>query len=116
MALTSSKEQINSYAFAVEACTLPSSVVTNACDTSLGIVYARATCCGSQKKCGRPYKVCLALKSDSGAATDPTCECPARAGGACSHILVALCVLVLLKQNGFKEAPPELSCTKLPQH
>ncbi|XP_075730954.1 uncharacterized protein LOC142774509 [Rhipicephalus microplus] len=112
---TSSKQQTKSYAFAVEAYTLPSSVVTNACDTSLGIVYARATCYRSQKKSGRPYKVSLALKSDSGAVADSTCECPAGAGGACSHILAALRLLVLLKQKGFKEAPPELSCTELPQ-
>lgn len=32
-ALTSSKQQSKSYAFAVEAYTLPSSVLTNACDT-----------------------------------------------------------------------------------
>ncbi|KAH8018835.1 hypothetical protein HPB51_012789 [Rhipicephalus microplus] len=112
---TSSKQQTKSYAFAVEAYTLPSSVVTNACDTSLGIVYARATCYRSQKKSGRPYKVSLALKSDSGAVADSTCECPAGAGGACSHILAALRLLVLLKQKGFKEAPPELSCTELLQ-
>ncbi|KAH8029490.1 hypothetical protein HPB51_000728 [Rhipicephalus microplus] len=112
---TSSKQQTKSYAFAVEAYTLPSSVVTNACDTSLGIVYARATCYRSQKKSGQPYKVSLALKSDSGAVADSTCECPAGAGGACSHILAALRLIVLLKQKGFKEAPPELSCTELPQ-
>ncbi|KAL1444715.1 hypothetical protein MTO96_045430 [Rhipicephalus appendiculatus] len=83
--------------------------------TTLGIVYARATCYRSQKKSGRPYTVSLALKSDSGAVADTTCECPAGAGGACSHILAALRLLVLLKQKGFKEAPPELSCTELPQ-
>lgn len=85
------------------------------CSYSLGIVYARATCYRSQKKSGRPYKVSLALKSDSGAVADSACECPAGAGGACSHILAALRLLVLLKQKGFKEAPPELSCTELPQ-
>ncbi|KAH8040904.1 hypothetical protein HPB51_013074 [Rhipicephalus microplus] len=82
---------------------------------SLGIVYARATCYRSQKKSGRPYKVCLALKTDSGAVADSTCERPAGSGGACSHILAAWRVLLLLKQKGFKEAPPELSCTELPQ-
>ncbi|KAH8036580.1 hypothetical protein HPB51_001614 [Rhipicephalus microplus] len=101
---TSSKQQTKSYAFAMEAYTLPSSVVTNVCDTSLGIVYVHATCYRSQKKSGRPYKVCLALKSDSGAVADSTCERPAGGGGACSHILVALHVHVLLKQKGFKEA------------
>ncbi|KAH8036326.1 hypothetical protein HPB51_024892 [Rhipicephalus microplus] len=112
---TSSKQQTKSCAFAVEGYTLPLSVVTNACDTSLGIVYARATCYRSQKKSGRPYKVCLALKTDSGAVADSTCERPAGSGGACSHILAARRVLLLLKQKGFKEAPLELSCTELPQ-
>ncbi|XP_077556103.1 uncharacterized protein LOC144170281 [Haemaphysalis longicornis] len=110
---TSSKQQSMSYAFAVEAYTLPSSVLTNACDTSLGIVYARATCYRSEKKSGQPYKVSLALKSDSGAVADSTCQCPAGAGGACRHILAALRHLVLLKQKGFKEAPPELSFTQV---
>ncbi|KAH8032836.1 hypothetical protein HPB51_003050 [Rhipicephalus microplus] len=71
---TSSKPLTKSYAFAVGAYTLPSLVVINAWDTSLGIVYARATCYRSQKKSGWPYKVCFALKSDSGAVANSTSE------------------------------------------
>ncbi|KAL1485903.1 hypothetical protein MTO96_047175, partial [Rhipicephalus appendiculatus] len=77
-------------------------------------VYARATCFRSQKKAGKPYKVCLAIKSSSGTVADATCECPAGASGACSHILATVRLIALLKK-GFKEAPPELSCTDLPQ-
>lgn len=46
---------------------------------------------------------------------DTACECPAGSSGACSHILGALRLLILLKGQGFKEAPPELACTELPQ-
>ncbi|KAH7949410.1 hypothetical protein HPB49_009363 [Dermacentor silvarum] len=35
--------------------------------------------------------------------------------GACSHVLAAVCLLALLKQQGFAEPPPELLCTELPQ-
>ncbi|KAL1440265.1 hypothetical protein MTO96_001205 [Rhipicephalus appendiculatus] len=78
-----------------------------------GTVYARATCFRSQKKAGKPYKVCLA-KSSSGTVTNATCECPAGASGAGSHILATVGLIALLKK-GFKEVPPELSCTDLPQ-
>ncbi|KAL1436393.1 hypothetical protein MTO96_049753 [Rhipicephalus appendiculatus] len=80
-----------------------------------GTVYARATCFRSQKKAGKPYKVYLAINSSSGAVTDATCDCPAGTSGACSHILATVRLIALLKKKGFKEAPPELSCTELPQ-
>ncbi|KAM7313309.1 uncharacterized protein ISCGN_003184 [Ixodes scapularis] len=115
MATTSSKQRSKSYVFAVEAYTVPSSVRTNICDSSLGIVYGRAVCYRSQKKTGLPYNVLLAFKADSGEVTESKCACPAGAGGACSHILAVLGLFILLEKEGFKEAPPELSCTELPQ-
>lgn len=72
-------------------------------------------CYRSQKKTGLPYNVLLAFKADSGAVTESKCACPAGAGGACSHILAVLRLFIFLKKEGFKEAPPELSCTELPQ-
>uniref|UniRef100_A0A6B0V768 SWIM-type domain-containing protein n=1 Tax=Ixodes ricinus TaxID=34613 RepID=A0A6B0V768_IXORI len=106
---TSSCQQSN------EPHTLPSSVSTNACDSSLGIVYARATCYGSQKKTGPSHKVLLAFELDSGAVAGAACACPAGTSNTCSHILATLRLLVLLKRKGFEEAPPELSCTELPR-
>lgn len=52
---------------------------------------------------------------NTGAPSSRACECPAGSGGACSHILSALRLLILLKKKGFREAPPELACTELPQ-
>ncbi|KAG0423163.1 hypothetical protein HPB47_001052 [Ixodes persulcatus] len=66
MATTSSKQQSKSYVFAVEAYTVPSSVRTNICDSSLGTIYGRAVCYRSQKKTGMPYNVLLAFKADTG--------------------------------------------------
>ncbi|KAG0418012.1 hypothetical protein HPB47_005186 [Ixodes persulcatus] len=63
--MPSSRQRSKSYAFATEAYTLPSSVMTNVCDSS--------------------------------------------------HILATLRLIILLKTNGYKETPPELSCTELPQ-
>ncbi|KAG0428395.1 hypothetical protein HPB47_024628 [Ixodes persulcatus] len=105
---TSSRQQSN------EAHTLPSSVSTNVCDSSLGIVYARATCYGSQKKTGPSHKVLVAFELDSGAVAGAACACPAGTSGTCNHILATLRLLVLLKRKGFEEAPPELSRTELP--
>ncbi|CAN8023680.1 unnamed protein product [Ixodes persulcatus] len=111
----SSRQQYKSYVFAVEAYTLPSSVSTNVCDSSLRIVCARATRYRSQKKAGLPYKVLVTFGLASGAITGASCACPAGTSGACSHVLATLHLIVLLKQKGFREAPPELSCTELPQ-
>ncbi|XP_040072516.2 uncharacterized protein LOC115329946, partial [Ixodes scapularis] len=111
----SSRQRSKSYAFATEAYTLPSSVMTNVCDSRLGVVYAKATCFRSQKKTGVPYKIQVAFRLDTGAVTGATCECPAGASGACSHILATLRLIILLKTKGYKETPPELSCTELPQ-
>ncbi|KAH6946654.1 hypothetical protein HPB50_014405 [Hyalomma asiaticum] len=111
----SSRQLTKSYNFAVEAYALPSSVATNTCDLSEGTVYARATCFRSQRKAGKPYKVYLAIKSSSGVVTHASCECPAGASGACSHILATVRLIALLKKKRFKEAPPELSCTDLSQ-
>ncbi|KAL1429585.1 hypothetical protein MTO96_016095 [Rhipicephalus appendiculatus] len=80
-----------------------------------GAVYARATCFRSQEKAGKPYNVCLAIKSSSGTVKDATCECPAGANGGCSHIFATVRLIALLKKKGFREAPRELSCSDLPQ-
>lgn len=106
---TSSRQQSN------EAYTMPSSVSTNVCDSSLGIVYARATCYGSQKKTSPPYKVLVAFELDSGTVAGVACDCPAGNSSACCHSLATLRLLVLLKRKGFEEAPPELSRMELPQ-
>ncbi|XP_037565513.1 uncharacterized protein LOC119445268 [Dermacentor silvarum] len=81
----------------------------------LGIVHVHCTCFRSQKKSGRPYNVQLSVQSATGVPRTTTCECPAGKSGACSHILAAVRLLALLKQQGFAEPPPELSCTELPQ-
>ncbi|KAG0414493.1 hypothetical protein HPB47_008336 [Ixodes persulcatus] len=65
MATTSSKQRSKSYVFAVEAYTVPSSVRTNICDSSLGTIHGRAVCYRSQKKTGLPYDVLLAFKADT---------------------------------------------------
>ncbi|KAH7982733.1 hypothetical protein HPB52_006908 [Rhipicephalus sanguineus] len=92
------RQRAKSYALAVESYTLPSSVETNACDSRLGLVYARATCYRSRKKTGRPYEVRLTFKISSGAVEDATCECPAGESGACSHILAALQLLIFMRK------------------
>ncbi|KAH7959136.1 hypothetical protein HPB49_008648 [Dermacentor silvarum] len=103
------------YSFAIEAYCSPSSLRTNTCDSGLGIVHVHCTCFRSQKKSGRPYNVQLSVQSATGVPRTTTCECPAGKSGACSHILAAVRLLALLKQQGFAEPPPELSCTELPQ-
>ncbi|KAH7949279.1 hypothetical protein HPB49_007033 [Dermacentor silvarum] len=99
----SARQRKKAYSFAIEAYCSPSSLRTNTCDS------------GSQKKSGRPYNVQLSVHSATGVPRTTTCECPAGKSGACSQILAAVRRLVLLKQQGFAELPPELSCTELPQ-
>ncbi|XP_077535035.1 uncharacterized protein LOC144146942 isoform X1 [Haemaphysalis longicornis] len=84
-------------------------------DVSCGLVHARGTCFRSQKKAGAPYQVQVTLDRSSGVVKATTCQCPAGSGGACSHVLALLRLLVLLQQHGYKEPPPVLSCTELPQ-
>lgn len=79
-----------------------------------GIIYARANCFRNRKS-GQPHKVLLAFQVDSGKVADAACECPAGASGTCTHVPAALRLTILLQKKGFKEAPPELSCTDLPQ-
>ncbi|CAN8016629.1 unnamed protein product [Ixodes persulcatus] len=43
------------------------------------------------------------------------CLCPASRSGVCSHSITALELLLLLKENNYKDPPPEMSCTELPQ-
>ncbi|KAL1486734.1 hypothetical protein MTO96_046841 [Rhipicephalus appendiculatus] len=78
------------------------------------LIRVRALCYRSQKKTAPAYKVSAAFSHD-GNIHDCTCECAARENGACHHILGLLKVVLLLKKNGYNEAPPELSCTELPQ-
>ncbi|KAH7977989.1 hypothetical protein HPB49_004123 [Dermacentor silvarum] len=111
----SARQRKKAYSFAIEAYCSPSSLRTNTCDSGLGIVHVHCTCFRSQKKSGRPYNVQLSVHSATGVPRTTTCECPAGKSGACSHILAAVRLLALLKQQGFAEPPPELSCTELPQ-
>ncbi|XP_077561775.1 uncharacterized protein LOC144178114 [Haemaphysalis longicornis] len=95
----------------------PSSVRTNTCDSQLGLIQVVSSCFRSQRKIGRPYVVCLTSETDSGEIVEAACECPAGCSGACSHILVAVHLLVLrslraqlpqqwgrLRQQGIKPA------------
>lgn len=74
----------------------------------------RSLCFRSQKKTAAPYRVSAVLTHD-GFIDECACECAARENGACHHVVALLKLLVLLKGQGYEEAPPELSCTELPQ-
>ncbi|KAH7953865.1 hypothetical protein HPB49_013150 [Dermacentor silvarum] len=78
------------------------------------LVRVRAKCFRSQKKTATPYAVSALLTHD-GFVKECTCECAARENGTCHHIMGLLKVLVPLLDNGYAEAPPEMSCTELPQ-
>ncbi|KAG0444823.1 hypothetical protein HPB47_013342 [Ixodes persulcatus] len=109
----SGRQREKAYRFAVEAYTEPSSVATQTSDTSSGIVHVRGTCFRSQKKTGLPYPVSVTFRAGDIAAT--ACKCPAGKGGTCSHVLALLQLLMQLQKEGYKEPPPALSCTELPQ-
>ncbi|KAL1418437.1 hypothetical protein MTO96_042964 [Rhipicephalus appendiculatus] len=89
--------------------------VTNGLAFLFRIVHVHSTCFRSQKKTGRPYNVQLSFNAATGVPRTTACECPAGKSGACSHVLAAVRLLALLKQQGFAEPPPALACTELPQ-
>lgn len=74
-----------------------------------GIVHVHCTWFRSQKKSGRSYNVQLAFNTVTGVPRTIACECPAGKSGACSHVLAAVRLLALLKQQGFAEPPPALA-------
>ncbi|XP_077535926.1 uncharacterized protein LOC144148223 [Haemaphysalis longicornis] len=92
----------------------PSSVRVASSSASPGDVHVKCKCFRSQKKTSKPYEVDVVL-GPGGTVTKATCQCPAGKSGACSHSRAALNLLALLKQQGYTEPPPELSCTELPQ-
>ncbi|XP_077517211.1 uncharacterized protein LOC144128037 [Amblyomma americanum] len=110
------RQRKKAYTFAIGAYWSPSSLRTNTCDSGLGIVHVHYTCFRSQKKSGRPYNVQISFHITTGVPRSTACECPAGKSGACSHVLAAVRLLALLKEQGFAEPPPELACTELPQH
>ncbi|XP_049267481.1 uncharacterized protein LOC119377008 [Rhipicephalus sanguineus] len=104
-----------SHKFAVESYVQTASIETSSyTDSDSTLIRVRALCYRSQKKTAPAYKVSATFFHD-GSIQDCTCECAVRENGACHHILGLLKVVLLLKENGYNEAPPELSCTELPQ-
>lgn len=99
-------------AFMLEPTEVNLSFLLQCSDSTL--VRVRAKCFRSQKKTATPYAVSALLTHD-GFVKECTCECAARENGTCHHIMGLLKVLVLLLDNGYAEAPPEMSCTELPQ-
>lgn len=98
-------------AFMLEPTEVNLSFLLQCSDSTL--VRVRAKCFRSQKKTATPYAVSALLTHD-GFVKECTCECAARENGTCHHIMGLLKVLVLLLDNGYAEAPPEMSCTELP--
>ncbi|XP_077523424.1 uncharacterized protein LOC144134375, partial [Amblyomma americanum] len=111
----SARQRKKAYSFAIEAYCSPPSLRRNTSDSGLGIVHVYYTCFRSQKKSGRPYYVQMSFHITTGVPRTTACECPAGKSGACSHVLAAVRLLALLKEQGFAEPPPELACKELPQ-
>ncbi|KAH6919513.1 hypothetical protein HPB50_029498 [Hyalomma asiaticum] len=104
-----------SHKFAVESYVQTASIETSSyTDSDSTLIRVHALCYRSQKKTAPAYKVSATFFRD-GSIHDCTCECAVRENGACHHILGLLKVVLLLKENGYNEAPPELPCTELPQ-
>lgn len=76
-------------------------------------VTVRGKCYRSQRRTSKPYRVTATVAAD-GAVMASSCECAAKEG-LCNHVLALLRLVVLLKEQGFEEPPPEISCTELPQ-
>ncbi|KAL1477837.1 hypothetical protein MTO96_035435 [Rhipicephalus appendiculatus] len=102
-----------SYNFHVESYVIPSSVRTNKCKQSAGVVFIKASCYRSKKKNSPPYSVIVAVNRLA-EIIDGNCECPA-GKLACNHLMGMLRTIQLMQSKGFSEAPEQLSCTDLPQ-
>ncbi|KAG0417378.1 hypothetical protein HPB47_005660 [Ixodes persulcatus] len=76
-------------------------------------VVVHGSCFRSQKKTGKPYCTTATFAAD-GFVEVSSCECTAKEG-LCNHALALLQLVALLKGQGYEEAPPEVSCTELPQ-
>ncbi|KAM7282328.1 hypothetical protein ISCGN_002478 [Ixodes scapularis] len=76
-------------------------------------VVVRGRCYRSQRKTGKPYSVSTTIAAD-GSISECSCQCAAKEG-LCNHALALLRLIVLLKGQGYTEAPPEVTCTELPQ-
>lgn len=73
----------------------------------------RGRCYRSQRKTAKPYSVSTTIAAD-GSISECSCQCAAKEG-LCNHALALLRLIVLLKGQGYTEAPPEVTCTELPQ-
>ncbi|XP_064473615.1 uncharacterized protein LOC135388167 [Ornithodoros turicata] len=100
-----------SYNFCVEQYVVTSSIHANY--TRQGEYYVKALCYKSKKKTQDPYLTVLCFDQNA-VVRDGACDCPA-GKRACNHQIGVLRTVGLLQQNGFSEAPPQLSCTDLPQ-
>lgn len=109
----SSRTSQRSYKLHCESYTDPSSVRV-ARSSSPGDVMIKCTCYRSQRKTSKPYTVSVKLDA-SGAVKSVACQCAAGLSGACSHGVASLKLLVTLKESNYKEPPPEVACTELPQ-
>ncbi|KAG0444351.1 hypothetical protein HPB47_013896 [Ixodes persulcatus] len=111
---TTDRNRRRSYKFLTESYLEPSSLETatflRGADT---FVVARGRCFRRQKKTGKPYCTTATFAAD-GAVDASSCECAAKEG-LCNHALALLRLVALLKGQGYEEAPPEVSCTELPQ-
>ncbi|CAN7998290.1 unnamed protein product, partial [Ixodes hexagonus] len=110
----SARASQRSHKLVCEAYTDSSSLRVAASSSSPGDVHIKCTCYRSQKKTSKPYQVHCVLAA-SGSLRTSTCQCPAGASGVCSHSMATLKLVLLLKDNHYKEPPPEVSCTELPQ-
>ncbi|KAM7312003.1 hypothetical protein ISCGN_008908 [Ixodes scapularis] len=82
-------------------------------DRNATAVVVRGRCYRSQRKTGKPYSVSTTIAAD-GSISECSCQCGAKEG-LCNHALALLRLIVLLKGQGYTEAPPEVTCTELPQ-
>ncbi|CAN7996770.1 unnamed protein product [Ixodes hexagonus] len=111
---TSDRNWRRSYKFVTESYPEPSSLETTTfLDGNATVVVVRGRCYRSQRKTGKPYSVSATIAAD-GSVSECSCQCAAKEG-LCNHALALLRLIVLLKGQGYAEAPPEVTCTELPQ-
>ncbi|CAN8002839.1 unnamed protein product, partial [Ixodes pacificus] len=111
---TSERNRRRSYKFMTESYVEPSSLETAIVNNgNVSFVVARGQCYASQRKSSKPYRATATIAADGSVSTS-TCHCAAKEG-LCNHSLALLQMIALLKKEGYREAPLEVTCTELPQ-
>ncbi|XP_042149302.1 uncharacterized protein LOC121837660 [Ixodes scapularis] len=111
---TTERNRRRSYKIITESFVEPSSLETAIVNNgNVSSVVARGQCYASQRKSSKPYRASTTIAADGWVSTS-SCHCAAKEG-LCNHSLALLQMIALLKKEGYREAPQEVTCTELPQ-